>query len=301
MVYKSGSDMEDAFVASAGNFLQNKKKLVGIVILVILFLLMGPFYTVEQGDRAVVLRFGELDTVTDPGLHIKIPFVDEVKHISVRTQKYQGKQAIYSKDIQGADVTFSINYSLNAAAVADVFSKFNTDYEGRVLVPQVFAKLKDTFGQFNAVDTVQNRQALAQRILNELQDQLTSTGILVESVQIENIDFSDEYERSVEERMKAEVEVARVRQNLEREKINADMIRTKAQGEADARVATAKAEAEQIRLTGLAEAEAIKAKSQALAQNPHYIQLIEAERWNGVLPQTMLPSSTVPIIGTTPR
>lgn len=48
---------------------------VGVVLL--LFLIMGPFFILEEGEQAVVVRFGEIvDTHTDAGLKLKMPFVD---------------------------------------------------------------------------------------------------------------------------------------------------------------------------------------------------------------------------------
>jgi hypothetical protein len=41
---------------------------------------------------------------------------------------------------------------------------------------------------------------------------------------------------------------------------------------------------------------AIKAKGDALAANPNLVALIQAERWNGVLPTTLVPGSTVPFL-----
>ena len=49
-------------------------------------------------------------------------------------------------------------------------------------------------------------------------------------------------------------------------------------------------------LTGNAEAEAIKARGDALNENPNLIGLVQAERWDGKLPTTMLPNSTVPFM-----
>jgi regulator of protease activity HflC (stomatin/prohibitin superfamily) len=71
---------------------------------------------------------------------------------------------------------------------------------------------------------------------------------------------------------------------------------TRAQAEADAQVAQAKAQAEATRLAGNAEAEAINAKGQALRDNPALIELVAAERWDGVLPTTMVPGSAVPFV-----
>lgn len=259
---------------------------------------LGGWYTVNQGDRALVLRFGKVVETAEPGFHFKLPFIDSVEKISVRTRKLtENRLTAYSRDVQGADILLSVNYALEPARVSEIYSQIGVEYESRVITPQILSKTKDVFGRYNAVEIVRSREKLTGQIVGELQQQFSTTGIKIESVQIENIDFSDEYERSVEERMKAEVEVTKVQQNLEREKVNAEMLRTKASGEADARVAAARAEAEAIKMRGNAEAEAIKAKADALAQNPSLVNLIQAERWDGKLPMTMVPGNAVPFIG----
>lgn len=59
------------------------KKLIGwlvaIVILAIVFLFMGPFYIVDEGNQVVITHFGSIvDTHTEAGLYFKIPFLDQV-------------------------------------------------------------------------------------------------------------------------------------------------------------------------------------------------------------------------------
>ena len=50
-----------------------------ILALFIVFLFMGPFYIVDEGNQVVVTRFGSIvNTHTDAGLHIKVPFLDKV-------------------------------------------------------------------------------------------------------------------------------------------------------------------------------------------------------------------------------
>jgi regulator of protease activity HflC (stomatin/prohibitin superfamily) len=120
--------------------------------------------------------------------------------------------------------------------------------------------------------------------------------IIIESVQIENIDFSDAYENSIEQRMLAEVEVQRIQQNAEREKVQAEIAVIQAEAAAAARIEQATAEAQAITLTGEAEASAIRARGEALRDNPNLINLVQAERWNGQLPTTMIPDATVPFM-----
>src|SRR5262249_20161433 len=80
----------------------------------------------------------------------------------------------------------------------------------------------------------------------------------------------------------------------------AEKVVVQANADAEARIAQAKAEAEAIRLRGEAEAAALQAKATALRDNPSYVALTAAEKWDGKLPQTMVPGSAVPFV-TVPR
>ena len=65
--------------------------------------------------------------------------------------------------------------------------------------------------------------------------------IIIESVQLENIEFSANYLHSIEQRMLAEVEVQKLQQNAEREKVQAQITVTQANAKANAVRAEAQA------------------------------------------------------------
>ena len=72
------------------------KKTVTIVVVVIvifiLFLITGPFYTVQEGEQAVVIRFGRIIAVEqDAGLKIKVPFVDNVNRYPKKILAWDGE------------------------------------------------------------------------------------------------------------------------------------------------------------------------------------------------------------------
>jgi regulator of protease activity HflC (stomatin/prohibitin superfamily) len=293
--------------------------IAAIVALILFLLIASSYYTIEQGYRGIALRFGEVYRIAEPGLNFKIPFIDAVRELEVRTQKDARNIEAYSKDSQPVDIALSINFHLNAGEVNKIYSDYGINYRDRLIEPKLMALPKDTIGKYAAIELVQNRDLVSKQILGDLSDYFTPLGIIVESLNIENMDFSQAYEASVEQRMQAEVEVQKVKQNLERERLNAEMVRVKAQGEADAKVAQAKAEAEVIVLRGEAdakkivllgeadakaivlrggsEAKAIELKAKALAQNSSLIKLYEAEKWDGKLPATMIPNQSIPIIG----
>lgn len=260
--------------------------------------LLGSWYTVDQGERGVLLRNGAVIGIAEPGLGFKVPLIDSVSRITVQSQvRVYEEVAAYSKDQQTAVMRVSVSYSLPPDQVGLIYAEYG-GHDGivaRLLDRQVSRSLEEVFGRFTAVSAIQDRQGLGIAVQASVQKAVVGP-LVVTGVQIENIDFSDAYENSIEQRMLAEVEVQKVQQNAAREKVQAEIAVIQAQASADARVATAKAEAEATRLRGDAEADAIRAKSAALASNPALIALVQAERWNGQLPTTMVPGATVPFL-----
>ncbi|EBA6160017.1 prohibitin family protein [Salmonella enterica] len=278
---------------------------VVIVALVGLSTIFGSWYTIDQTERGVVLRNGRIVDVAEPGLHFKLPFIMSVVKISTQVHKASYKEVTaYSKDQQPARITISVNYAVPPANVAEVYSssKDLDSLVARILDPQVPEKAENTFGQFTAVSVVQQRadfvKAFTANVREALKD--VKSPLYIESVNVENIDFSRAYEDSVEKQMQAEVAINTRRQNLETEKVNADIARTKAQGEADSRLASAKADAQAITLRGDAQAHALKVKGEALNANPMLVNLMAVEKWDGGLPKQQVPGSSVPFINLTP-
>ena len=72
-----------------------KKLITVLVILALLltvFLLMGPFYILSEGEQSVVTRFGKIvDTQTESGLKFKMPLVDNVVKYSSKLQSWDGE------------------------------------------------------------------------------------------------------------------------------------------------------------------------------------------------------------------
>jgi len=65
--------------------------LVVLLIIVVVFVLLGPFYIVEQGEQAVVTRFGKIVTTnTEPGLKFKVPVIDNVVKYSKKILSWDG-------------------------------------------------------------------------------------------------------------------------------------------------------------------------------------------------------------------
>jgi regulator of protease activity HflC (stomatin/prohibitin superfamily) len=267
-----------------------------IVVILVLSVLFGSWYTVDQGERGVHLRNGAIVGTSEPGLGFKMPFFDSIVKISTQTHtvSYEKIQA-YSRDQQPAIIRASVTFNVPPEKVEDVYANFKSldSMVERLIDRQVPTQIENIFGKYTAISAVQERTKFVLDLTDAIKNTIVGP-VNIDSVQIENIDFSDAYEKSVEDRMRAEVEVQTQKQNLEKERVNAQIAVTQAQAEADSQLARAKAQAESIRITGEAEASAIKDRAEALSKNQDLIELTKAEKWNGELPTTMLPNSTLP-------
>ena len=266
---------------------RNWLKTVGFVAVAVVAVLtlFGSWYTVDQGERAVVLRLGATVGEDGPGLHFKLPWINTVHKITVQNQNRRyTKLETYSRDQQSADLTVSVTFM--ASDPSAVYSQYG-DLEGavsRLIDPRVMSGVKTIFGQYDAVRAIQERAALNNDIAAAITSAITGP-IQIVSVQVENIDFSDAYEQSVEQRMLAQVEIQKREENLRTTQVEAEITRTKAEGDANA-----------IRLRGEAEGAAIKARGDALRANADLVQLQAVEKWDGKLPTTMVPGAALPFL-----
>lgn len=270
-----------------------------IAFIVAITVIGGSWYTIGQYERGVLTRNGAFVRVVLPGLGFKWPWFEEIHRIDMRTETKQWKNMeAYSNDQQPAHMLVSVTFDLNENKIPELYSRFQTrdNAETTVIGPAVPKLTKIVFGQYSAQRAIQKRAQLNTDVEDAIERDLKDSVFHIRSVQVEDISFGKEYLLAIELRMKAEVEVSKQLQELEKEKVLADIKRTNAQGEADRIEKIAAGQANAIRLTGNAEAEAIKAKGDALSKNPKYIEMVQAERWNGALPSTMLPNGAVPML-----
>ncbi len=275
-----------------------KLVLWGLGLVFVISMALGGFYTVDEKERAVLPRNGALVEVSEPGLHFKVPVIDSVREISVATDTvmFDGLPA-YSMDQQAATLRVSVSFNVDPSQVAELYKTYGSieNMVNRLISRHVPTQVENTFGKYTAIRAVQERGNFVADTMKAVREHAVGP-VQIESVQIENIDFSDAYEQTIEDRMKAEIQVKTREQMLETEKVQAEIRVTQAKAEAEAKLEQARADAEATRLRGDAEADAIKARAAALASNQNLVELTKAEKWNGQLPATMIPNAAIPFL-----
>ena len=138
--------------------------------------------------------------------------------------------------------------------------------------------MKSTLAQYTAEELITMRAEVAQGLEKTLQAKLQEKGIIIESVSIVNLDFSQSYNDAIEAKQVAEQEAKKAEQELQKAKIEAEKKVVEAQ----------------------AEAEALKVQKQEITADLLELRKIEneakwIEKWNGQLPTTTLGES-IPMV-----
>ena len=271
-----------------------KVGVMAIAAIIGLCLALSSMYTINETERGVLLAGGKLSKIEDPGIHFKVPGYHEVKRISLQTwtDKFQRLEA-YSKDQQPATMQVSVTWAAQPTMISDLY-RTALDLNGvtsrfiQVITPN---EVENTFGQYTAEKLVQDRTEYVLALTKRIRANVPAFVNII-SVQVENVNFSDAYETTIEEKAKAAVAVDTAGKVEERAIIDGRAHVAKEQAIADSKKNQMIAEAEGIKAKGDAEAHAIIAKANALKNNPQLIQLIEAENWNGSRATTIIGGAT---------
>lgn len=257
--------------------------IVGLFALIMIF---GSFYTVGAGERAIVLTFQKpSDVVQGSGLHFKIPIIQSIVLMNVRTQTIHfdnqaGKGDIAessslfsaSKDLQDVQIATVVNYHIAEGDVLQIYKQYgdSNSFQSNILEPVVRDSVKTISATYTAEELVSKRAEFNDKVASLLQERFTQKSAVFEKINIVNFQFSESFTNAIERKVTAEQDALAQKNKLEQVKYEAEQRVTQAKGEA----------------------EAIKIQAQAVTQQggKNYVQLQLIQKWNGVSPQIVVVS-----------
>ncbi len=240
---------------------------LGLAIIIVLF---NTFISVKSGHTGVVTTFGKVsDTVLTEGLHVKVPFVQQVVQVDNRVLKSEAKCISASKDLQTITSVIALNYRVSNSKSAELFKNVGVDYQNTIITPTIQDSVKAITAKFTAEELITNRQAVGQEMRELVAKKLESYGVLVDNFNIINFEFSKEFDAAIEAKQTAEQNALKAQQDLARIKV-----------EAQQKIEQAKAEAEAYRL-----------KSQQITREMILMEYIN--KWDGKLPTVASDGTTM--------
>ena len=249
-----------------------------LIILIIGSFLLFSMYTVYETDRVIVLRLGKLvqdrnnkPLIIGPGLHIKWPFIDEIRSFDTRLNMLDIKSSrIVTSEKKDVLVDFYVEWKIEDLELFYTRTEGNKAKAEILLSQKSIDGLRAEFGRSTIKDVVSGTRLELMEKLRKFTDENAATlGISVIDVRIKRIDLPDEVSGAVYERMRSERN--RVASEL-KAKGEAEAIVIRANAEQKKRILLAEAEQGAKRIRGAGEAEASKIYAKAYEQAPQFFE-----------------------------
>lgn len=245
-----------------------------ILIVVILLFLFGasPLYVVDITQTAIVVELGKpVRTITDPGLYVKTPFIQEVTYFDKRLLDYDSApQDVITQDKKTLLIDNFAKWRITDPL--KVFQAFQSQAGAlRRLDDIIYSELRVELGRHVLSEIVsQTRTEIMHLVTQRANEKASSYGITIEDVRIKRADLPEQNEKNVFGRMQAERE-RQAKQYRAEGAEESQKIKSEAERDREILLAEAYKTAELIRGDG--DAAAFKTYAQAYKQDPKFFEL----------------------------
>ena len=267
--------------------------ILAIICCISFIIVPFSFHTVQSGELAVVKTLGKITGTRDAGTNFDIWITNTYQKYDTKVQNVEITTAAYSSDAQTMDVSMTLQYQIIPDKVTNIATQYGTleVLEGRIQ-SIVVEKTKAVLSSHKAMDIIANRATISPEVETAIRQAVGEEYyVSITTVVLTNIDFSDAFEKAVEDKMIAE------QTKLKADYENQTKV-AQAAAEAEARLKAAEAEveiarakAEALMIAAQAEAEANKLLTESLSE-----AVLESkfyEKWDGQLPQVMGDGSAI--------
>lgn len=174
-----------------------------IVIIVVAMLLASSAYIVKQWEKAVILRFGKIENIVEPGLNFRVPFIDAVRRVDMRTQ---------TVDLKGQSAITKDNISVGIDAVV-----FMTIENPERVITQIInfrdavskyaqTAIRNIVGQYNLDELLESREEIAIKLKEEIDKLSKEWGIDIARAGLQDISLPADMKRAFAVQAEAERE-----------------------------------------------------------------------------------------------
>jgi regulator of protease activity HflC (stomatin/prohibitin superfamily) len=239
------------------------------VILVMVTISLGV-RIVPQGSKNVVQRLGKYHKTLGPGLNIILPYIDRVAY------KVTTKDIVL--DIPSQDVITRDNAVIvaNAVAYINIISPEKSVYgveDYRIAIQTlVQTSLRSIIGEMDLDDALSSRDRIKTRLKDSISDDISDWGIILKTVEIQDISPSDTMQKAMEEQAAAERQRRATVTTAEGEKSAAIL-------EADGRLEASKRDAQAQVVLAEASQRAIQKVTEAIKENELPVMYLLGEKY----------------------
>lgn len=188
---------------------------------------------VPPGNVGVVNLFGEVsETTLNPGVHLLNPF-NKVLNFSTRIKDVKENVDVTSQEGLSLNLDVSLQYKLDPQKAATVYKTIGTD-ETQLVISRFRSTVRAITANYPASAIYSTkRQEIAQKIDQQLTQEIPALGFIVEEALLRNVKMPDTLQAAIQNKLKTEQENQQMKFVLEKERQEAERKRIEAQGIAD--------------------------------------------------------------------
>ena len=272
--------------------------ILALISLFVLIIVPGSIHQVNAGEVAVVKIWGDAREVRSAGIYFDGWLSHKYEIYDCKVQQIPISTSAYSSDSQPMDIELYVQYQIqqeNAMKIATNYGGLDM-LEGRIQTVSI-ERMKAVLSKYKAEELIKARNTISPEVEQSVKDAITTDYFVnITTVVLTNIDFSDAFEKSVEDKMIAEQEKLKAEYENERAKEKAEADLEIAKKEAEAIKAKAEQQAEAQKLLADAEAYALNKLNETWSslndkQKEAILKKQFIEQWDGKLPDTMVGDS----------
>lgn len=242
---------------------------VGAALAALLFVLVpASFHTVDTGEIAVVKHLGKARAVRSSGTYFDFWLTEQYVTYDATVQTLNISTGAYSKDAQSMDFDMTVQYQINAEQSIEIAEKYGSLQTLSNRIESVsLERAKSILSSYSAMTIIETRESISPEVERTIQSTISDNYyVTIVAVVLTNIDFSEEFEETVEQKMIAEQQVITAEYEKEKAIVAAEQQLEVARLNAQALIVEAEADAESVRLVAQAEAQSIAFKSVEIAR-----------------------------------
>lgn len=246
---------------------------LAIVSVLLLVIVPPSIHIVETGEIAVVKHMGEARDVKSAGMHFDLWITTKYDYYDAKVQNVAINTAAYSSDAQTMEIGMTLQYQIATDKAIEIATQYGSLelLENRIEAIAI-EKTKSVLSSYKAMDIISDRASMSPRVEEAIKNAIADEYFVsVSTVVLTNIDFSDAFEKAVEDKMIAE------QKQLQAEYENKMQIAAaEAKAKAEIEIAKADAEAKLIAAEADRDAQIEIARAESLALQLKSVEVARA-------------------------
>lgn len=258
--------------------------IIALVLLVSFIFVPFSFHTIDSGEVAVVKHLGKIEAVKTAGTHYDLWITNKYIKYDSKVQNLEISTAAYSSDAQPMEISMNIQYQILTDKAIDIATQYGklAVLENRIQSIAI-EKSKSVLSAHKAMDIIANRASISPEVEVAIKEAVGDEYYVnIVNIVLTNIDFSDAFEKAVEDKMIAEQSKLKADYENQTKVAKAEADAQAKLKAAQAEIDIAKAEAEALMIAAQAEADANKIVNDSITDK--ILEKATIDAWDGKMP-----------------